>query len=91
MPPVVVIMIKLMPESPEVDLEGIKQAARETLETEGAKNLSFEERPIAFGLKAVIAKFDMPEEKGTDTVEEKLSKIQNVSSVTIEDYRRVFG
>ena len=80
-----------MPESPETDLGAIKKAARSILEPEGAKNISFEERPIAFGLKALIVKTDMPEEKGTDLVESKLGAIDHVSSVTIEDYRRAFG
>ncbi len=91
MPPIVVIIVKLMPESPESDLEAIRKAARSTLEPEGAKNISFEERPIAFGLKALIVKMDMPEEKGTDLVENKLATIKGISSVTIEDYRRAFG
>ena len=80
-----------MPESPSVDLEQIKSAAKSALEAEGAKNLSFEEVPIAFGLKAILVKMDMPEEKGTDLVETILAKIPQVSSVTIEDYRRAFG
>ena len=54
-------------------------------------NISFEQKPIAFGLKAIIMKMDMPEDKGTDIVEEKLAKISGVSSITIEDYRRAFG
>lgn len=91
MPATVIIITKLMPESPDTDLEAIKKAARSALEPEGAKNLSFEERPIAFGLKALIVKTDMPEEKGTDIVEQKLAAIPHVSSVTIEDYRRAFG
>ena len=91
MPATVVIIVKLMPESPDTNLEAIKKAARSLLEPEGAKNISFEEKPIAFGLKAIMLKTDMPEEKGTDLVETKLASISQVSSVTIEDYRRAFG
>jgi len=91
MPATVVIIVKLMPESPDTDLNAIKATAQSSLSAEGAKNISFEERPIAFGLKAVMVKLDMPEEKGTDIVESTLSKIPHVSSVTIEDYRRAFG
>jgi len=91
MPATVVIIVKIMPESPETNLEAIKKSALATLQPEGAKNISFEERPIAFGLKAVMMKLDMPEEKGTDLVESKLAAIDHVSSVTIEDYRRAFG
>ena len=91
MPAIVVIKVKLMPESPDVDLSAIKKEAESRLQAEGAKNISFTEEPIAFGLKAVIVKMDMAEEKGTDLVESKLESIPNVSSVKIEDYRRAFG
>lgn len=87
----VIIIAKLLPESPSVDLSMIKADAKSVLEKEGAKNISFEEKPLAFGLKSLHIKLDFPEEKGTDLVEKLLSKIKNVSSVTIEDYRRAFG
>jgi translation elongation factor EF-1beta len=61
------------------------------LEQEGAKNISFEEKPIAFGLKAVMMKMAWPEEKDTSIIEDKLTSINQVSSVNIEDYRRAFG
>ena len=87
----VVIITKIMPESPTVNLEEIKKESKHLMEKHDAKNISFEERPIAFGLKAIIMKIGMPEEKGTEVVENTLSSIKNVSSVTIEDYRRAFG
>lgn len=87
----VVIIVKLLPESPDVDLNKMKTDVKKSLEPHGAKNITFEERPIAFGLKALMVKTDMPEEKGTDLVEDLLSKVEKVSSVTIEDYRRAFG
>ena len=85
------LIVKIMPDSPESDLKEIETHAKALMEKEGAKNISFEEQPIAFGLKAVIVKMDMPEEKGTDLVESRLADIPNVSSVKIEDYRRAFG
>ncbi len=87
----VVLIVRILPDSPDANLSNIKDSAKDALEKEGAKNISFEEKPIAFGLKAVMLKTDMPEERGTDKVEEILSKIEHVSSVTIEDYRRAFG
>ena len=85
------IIVKLMPDSPQVNLENIKKESKSRLENEGAKNISFEEKPIAFGLTAVMVKFAWQEEKSTDLVETTLSSIPEVSSVTIEDYRRAFG
>lgn len=87
----VILTVKIMPSSPTTDLEVIKKSAEEAMSAEGAAGTVFEEKPIAFGLKAIYMKFSLPEEKGTEIVEEKLSKIKEVSSVTIEDYRRAFG
>ncbi len=87
----VIIIAKIMPDSPDTDLAAIKNLAHDALTKEGAKNISFEEKPIAFGLKALYIKFVFPEEKGTDIVESLLSRIPHVSSVTLEDYRRTFG
>ena len=59
---------------------------------QGAEELEgVEEKAIAFGLKAVMLKMAWPEEKSTDLIETKLSELENVSSATIEDYRRAFG
>ena len=88
---IVAVIVKIMPSSPETDLEEIKTLAKQSLEQEGAQNISFTEEPIAFGLKAVMLKMAWPEEKSTDIIENKLSKIENVSSATITDYRRAFG
>ncbi|NCN98588.1 elongation factor 1-beta [Candidatus Pacearchaeota archaeon CG10_big_fil_rev_8_21_14_0_10_35_219] len=88
---VAALIVKIMPSSPDIDLGEIKEKAKKNLETEGAQNITFEEKPIAFGLKAIFVKFAWPEEKDTDVAENLLSKIENVSSVSIEDYRRAFG
>lgn len=85
------IIVKIMPESPETDLEAIKTEAKSLLEQDGAQNISFEEQPIAFGLKAVMMKMAWHEEKSTDIVETKLAAIPHVSSAVITDYRRAFG
>jgi elongation factor 1-beta len=85
------LIVKILPDSPEADLEQIKQLSKKALEEHDAQNISFEEQPIAFGLKALIIKFAWPEDKPTDLIENTLSKISHVSSVSIEDYRRAFG
>ncbi|MDP1695435.1 MAG: elongation factor 1-beta [archaeon] len=87
----VLLIVKIMPDSPSTDLEAIKNLAKVSMEKENAQSITFEEKPIAFGLKAIFMKFSFPEEKGTDIVETILSKIPHVSSITIEDYRRAFG
>jgi translation elongation factor aEF-1 beta len=88
---IVAVIVKIMPESPSTDLEAIKAEAKSQMEKEGAQNISFEEKPIAFGLKAIFLKMAWIEAKDTGIIEETLAKIPEVSSVSIEDYRRAFG
>ncbi len=83
------VKVRIMPESPETDLDEIKKQIPSKLSE--AKNINLEEQPIAFGLKAIIATFAWPEEKGTDTVENSLKEIIGISSVEVIDYRRAIG
>ena len=87
----VIIVAKLMPESPETDLEAIKKESESLMKTQSASSIKFEEKPIAFGLKAIFITIEIPEDKGSEIVELELSKVKGVSSVTIEEYRRAFG
>lgn len=85
------IKIKIMPTSPEVNLEEIKTKAKEVIEQIKGKVDNFEEEPIAFGLKAVILSFAMDESKELKQIEDSLKKIENVNSIQIIDMRRAFG
>jgi len=86
---IVGIKIKIMPTSPEVDLEKIKQKASSVVESFNGKNKGYSEEPIAFGLKAVISFFEWPEEKELSEIEEKFKQIENVQSVQIIDMRKI--
>ena len=88
---IVAVIVKIMPVGSEIDLEEMKGKAEEVLEDKGAQNISFEVRPIAFGLSALMIKFAWPEEKDTEIIESSLAQLEGVSSVNIEDYRRAFG
>jgi elongation factor 1-beta len=85
------VKIKIMPSSPEANLEDIQGKIKEKLENNGALNISFEKQPIAFGLKAIIVQIAWPEEKPTDFLENLSSELENISSSEIIDYRRAFG
>ncbi|MSS74582.1 hypothetical protein EXS72_03005 [Candidatus Pacearchaeota archaeon] len=85
------IIVKIMPLSPNSNLKEIEKHATYAMEKQGAKNISFEEKEVAFGLKSIHMKLAIAEEKGTDIVETELSKLADISSITIEDYRRAFG
>lgn len=87
----VIVMIKIMPESVDSDLKLMENQIRAKMEAHGGKNVTFEEKEVAFGLKSITLKMAFPEEKGTDLIENLISEVPHVSSVTIEDYRRAFG
>ena len=82
------VKARLMPSSPETDLDKIKEEIRKILGGKyEVKGISFEEELIAFGLKAIILVFIWPEDKELDSVEEELRKIENVNSLEILDIR----
>jgi elongation factor 1-beta len=85
------VKIRIMPTSPDADLEKIKDSAFSIIEENKAKNAMFDEEPIAFGLKAVIASFDLDESLPLEPIEESLRKIENVNSAEVVDMRRAFG
>ena len=88
---IVAVKIKLMPVSPDKNLEKIEKESREVIEMSDGKNPNFEKQPIAFGLNALIVLFAWPEEKELEELEEKLKKIENVKSVQVIDIRRAIG
>ena len=83
------VKIKIMPVSPEVDLEKITSKIKSLVEEEGGKNREYIEEPIAFGLKAIIVFFEWPEEKELEKIEEKIKTIKNVNSVQVIDMRKI--
>lgn len=85
------LQIKIMPESPEVNLEEIQEKAEKIIKENQGQNPKFEIQPVAFGLKSLTASFAMDESIQTGLFEEKLREIPNLSSVEIIDFRRAFG
>jgi elongation factor 1-beta len=88
---IALIKIKIMPSSPEVNLEELKAKAKETIEKQQGKITNVNEEPIAFGLKAVIVSFELDESKELEMIENELKKIENINSVQVIDMRRAFG
>ena len=86
------LKLKVMPTSPEVDLEKLKPELESKLKEVGALNITkIEEQDIAFGLKALILTLVWPEEKETEDALDAVKQVENVSSADIIDYRRSFG
>ena len=88
----VLITLKIMPDSPEVDLKKLGSNATETISKYGAKVIKSEEEPIAFGLKALKIIVIMDEKKGdTEPLENQIKEIQGVQNVEVTDVRRAIG
>lgn len=89
----VIITLKMMPESPDVDLSALKDKVNlEIKEFAGEEAGKVEEEPVAFGLKALIMIFVMEESIGsTDALENKISEFKEVASVNVTDVRRALG
>jgi elongation factor 1-beta len=85
------VKIKLMPTSPDVNLEEIEKKVKEKIEEVQGKISSIEREPIAFGLNAIIATFAWDEDADRDALEEDLAKIENVNTAEVIDFRRAFG
>lgn len=83
------IKIKIMPTSPDADLNIIQKKAKEIIKKSGGRNREYEVQPIAFGLNAIIAFFEWSEEKELEEIEQSFSKIKNVSSVQVIDMRKL--
>ena len=88
-----VITFKIMPESPEIDLESLqKQALEKIAAYSGNDETKVEIEPVAFGLKALNIIFVMDENKGSpDELEEDIETIKGVMSCENTDVRRAIG
>ena len=82
----VAISMRVMPESPDTNLEELKKEIAKKVKIQDSKI-----EPIAFGLKALIVIIAWPEEKDPDVIESELAKIKDVNSVEIIDFRRAIG
>lgn len=88
----VIVTMKIMPSSPEEDLESMKAAAAGMISSFGGTVGKAEFEPIAFGLKAVVFMFAMDEGLGdTEELEKKIAAISGVNSVQVTDVRRAVG
>jgi len=89
----VVITLRIMPQSPEIDLHSIEKQAKVHIQAfTGSDEFKVEIKPVAFGLNSLIITFITPEEKGsTEEVEKQIALIPGVSSAEVTDARRAIG
>lgn len=88
----VVITLKIMPDSPDEDLDSIKHKAKAAIKKFGGDVGKEEIVPIAFGLSALNLIFVMDEKIGsTEKLESEIASFPGVSSVQVSDVRRAIG
>lgn len=81
--------IKVMPNSPDIDLDGLQERLEQAL-PEGAKINGFEREDVAFGLVALLPTVIVPDESGgTEAVEEAFAGLDDVESVSVENVGRL--
>jgi elongation factor 1-beta len=79
----VAVQLKIMPNSPDVDLKGLSDRITSQIADYG-RLYSCDEQPIAFGLKALIITVIVEDkEGGTEAVESSISEIDEVESVQV--------
>jgi elongation factor 1-beta len=90
---VVIIKLRVMPDSPEIDLKVLIEQVKERLTEFGMKAFhSAREEPVAFGLKALDVIFLLDESNSnTDVLEAKIKELKGVQSTQILDVRRAVG
>lgn len=77
----VAITLKVMPESPEVDINRLKEEIRNSVDVKEIR-----EEPIGFGLVALKVLIVLQDSTGgTDMIEKSISEISGVASVDTED------
>ncbi|MEF8775278.1 MAG: elongation factor 1-beta [Haloarculaceae archaeon] len=81
--------IKVMPETPEVDLDALQEHLEGSL-PEGAKIQGFERDDVAFGLVALLPTVVVPDDAGgTEAVEDAFAGVEGVESVSVESVGRL--
>ncbi len=84
----VIIQFKIMPTSPDVDMDSLKENAISLVKKEG-NVLKSEIEPIAFGLKALNIYAMLDESKGSpDDLMSKIESLDDVESVEIVSVSR---
>jgi elongation factor 1-beta len=81
--------LKVMPKSPEIDLDELQERLEASL-PEGAKINGFERDEVAFGLVALLPTVIVPDDAGgTEAVEEAFAGLDDVESVAVENVGRI--
>ncbi|MCA9478323.1 MAG: elongation factor 1-beta [Nanoarchaeota archaeon] len=89
-----IITFKIMPESPDVDLDAVKEQALKIASAQGAKGeMQAKIEPLAFGLKQLmlLAMFEVSDDVDFDTIAEKFVSIEGVQSAEVAQMDLAMG
>lgn len=78
-----IVTFKIMPESPETDIESVESAAIKVVTEAGCKGESKTQvEPLAFGLKQIklLSMFEVKDDNDFEGIAEKLAEIEGVQS-----------
>ncbi len=82
----VLVRVKLFPESPETELGELVERVSKL----GFRVNATREEPIAFGLKALVAEFVVPDAEGeAEKLEEKLRQVEGVGELEVMEVHRL--
>ncbi|MXR19390.1 elongation factor 1-beta [Halobacterium bonnevillei] len=85
----VAAVLKVMPDSPEADLDDLESRLSESL-PEGAKINGTDTEEVAFGLTALLTTVIVPDDAGgTEAVEDAFANVDGVESVAVEEVGRI--
>ncbi len=88
----IIITLKIMPESPEIDWEELKLKSKKIIEDANGEVGKEYLEDIAFGIKALFLIFIRDESLGSaDNIADEISNIDGISSAEITDIRRAIG
>ena len=83
----VLVTFKIMPESPDVDMDALSSRISEA---ENGKLNKVEREPIAFGLVALIASYVVEDSEGTaDNLENAIKEMDDVQSAEVVEVTRL--
>ncbi|MFB6282779.1 MAG: elongation factor 1-beta [Halobacteria archaeon] len=85
----VVAELKVMPTDKDLDLDVLEEEITSNV-TEKAELSAIKREEVAFGLTALLVNVMIADEEGgTEEVEDSLSQLEKVESVTVENVGRV--
>ncbi len=87
-----IINLKVRPESPEIDLGILEKKVKEKLTEQGSEgDITTKTEDLAFGMKELIFRFQIDEDKELEPVEKSVEGLDEVSSVQVAGMSRALG